>query len=1142
MKQLKLRKGMVGIAAGMLTLCPLIPIHAQQSDLIKVATNDCGVKDSQPFLVSGENYKLSDKFHGDAKSMTCNYGGKVIYAFNNLDIHADYQLEVVYLSDGERHQHIVVDGNELHSVNLEAGKEQRHLINLPRKAYAYGQLVLIFELDGNGPNALVSELNLYSSNPKAPVPFVGEEKEALRHVKAYKVNTEVDVEKVLPVYAAIPQAVNGTYQNQLSLNGNWFFHPKPEKEFYMKPISEDWKSIVVPGQWSMQGFAVDSMAYAGYRKQFEVPTDWEDRCIKLRFDGVHSEYRVFLNGTEVGAHLGGMTPFEVDITRQLKKGKNEVSLLVRSESLADMLGSLTQYAVHQLGGITRKVTLFALPRTHVSELRIVTPLDKECKNADLQLQTAITNTTDQLQKDLKLRVSINGLPNILEKNLPDLAQGATWKGLLTDSVLAPRLWDNEHPHLYTLNMELYQNGKMIERIEKRFGFRQVAVQGDQVILNGKPLKLRGVCHHEIHPLMGRVVNKELLRQDVELYRAANCNFIRTSHYPPCEELLDLCDELGMFVEVESPVCWIGHNANANWSTLNYRDPKYYGYILQANMETIHFYRNHPSVVFWSMANESCWNKEFAQVEEYVKKADPSRPHTFHDQAYGGFNNLGSTAPIANIHYPGPDGYKQAAKSSRPMIYGEYCHLNVYNRRELVTDPGIRSDWALAIGPTWENMYQTQGLLGGSIWSGIDDIFQLPDGRACGYGAWGPIDGWRRPKPEYWDMKKVYSPIKVHTTSLEPSHQLTLEVENRYGYMDLNEVKINYRYGNESGVLTVSVPPRGRGQITVPIQHPSAANELYLSFTDPRGFVADEYLIPVGRQVQNEVAVPAKVSTRLKSQKTHFVISGKNFSCRINRMTGQVEAFQQGNHESLVGGPYLMALPLVGGGCFPDHNAETPVFNDIWSAWKATSVMAEKQGEDVKIHVEGSYKEFEGCYDLLVNANGEVKVSYRFKALVDLNPRQWGVVFDSPLDYDNVFWRRKGLWTVYPEDHIGRPVGEAPLFYEGLPEKEDPRIRPCHSWNKDYNAMGSNDFRSTRRNIWYAGLTDHSGNKITVKSNGDQHWRSWLEGDKIRFLIADFASPGNEMFLESHMQRFRQPIQKGQIIEGTVHLIISSDNR
>ena len=1134
---IKKNLGSLILTAGLFTLGAPSQVFAQQANLTKVATNDCGVESAQPFLVQGQNYTMPKSISGNKESLTCNYGGKIVYAFNQLDIHADYQLEVVYLADQDRQQHIVVDGNELQSVALKKGVEQRHVINLPRKAYAYGQLVLVFETNGKGPNAIVSELNLYSSNAKAPVPFEGEAKQALTKVHAYKVDTNVDAEKVIPTYAIVPHFIKGTYQPKLSLNGSWLFNPKPAKDFYKQSVTDEWKSIVVPGQWSMQGFAVDSMAYGGYRKFFDVPADWKDRTVKLRFDGVHSEYQVFLNGEKVGYHMGGMTAYEIDVTKYLKAGKNEVGLLVRSESLADMLGSLTQYAVHQLGGITRKVTLFALPRTHVSDLRIVTPLDKSYTNAELQLQASVTNTTDQVQKGLKLRVIVEGLPNVIEKPLPDLAQGETWKGMLNDSVIAPLLWDNEHPNLYTLRMELHQNGVVSERIEKRFGFRHIEVKGNEVLLNGKAIKLRGVCHHEIHPLTGRVLNTELLKRDVELYRAANCNFIRTSHYPPCEEMLDICDELGMFVEVESPVCWVGHHANENWQILNYRDEKYYDYVLQVNMETIHFYRNHPSVIFWSMANESYWNKGFAQVEEYVKKADASRPHTFHDQAYGGFNNQGSTAPIANIHYPGPNGYKVAAKSDRPMVYGEYCHLNVYNRRELVTDPGVRSDWALALHPTWENMYKTKGVLGGSIWSGIDDIFQLPDGNACGYGAWGPIDGWRRPKPEYWDMKKIYSPIKVATTSLNPANELVVDVENRYTFMNLNEVKVSYRYGEEKGVLTVSIDPAAQGKIVIPIKNPSAANELYLSFTDPRGFVADEYLIPVGKQVQNEVAVPEKVSTRLKAHKTEFVVTGKHFVCRVNRTTGQVISLKKGEVESLIGGPMLMALPLTGGGCNPNHNAGTPVFNDLCSEWKATSVTASKEGEDVTIHVEGSYKEFEGSYDLFINANGELQVAYQFKALQDVNPRQWGMVFESKRDYDNTFWRRKGLWSVYPDDHISRPVGSADLFYAGLPEKEDPRVKPSNSWNMDFNQLGSNDFRSTRRNIWYAGLQDDKGNKIIVKSNGEQHWRSWLEGDCIRFLVADFVTAGNEMFLDSYYAPYRKPIKKGDVIKGKIHLMM-----
>lgn len=1112
------------------------PATAQQSKFKRVASNDCGVPDAQPFLVKGENYTMPDDIKGSKEAITCNFGNKVIYAFNQIDINADYQLEVVYLADHERIQHIVADGNEIQApVTLKPGREQRYLIDLPRKAYAYNQLVLVFEGAGKGANAIVSELNLYSSNPKSPIPFGEEEKRALVNINTYQIDTNVDVEKVLPTYTVQPQSVIGTYQPTLSLNGSWLFNPHPEKEFYKIQSTKDWHSIIVPGQWSMQGYKVDSMAFAGYRKMFTVPKDWNGKRIKLRLDGVHSEYHVYVNGVEAGYHLGGMTVYEIDITNYLKTGNNELSLAVRSESLADMLGSLTQYAAHQLGGITRKVTLFAVPETHISDMRIVTDLDKSYQNATLNVQMIIANTSNQVQKDLSLRFSIDGLSNVTERQIPLLGAGETWKGIISDSVIAPVLWNNEHPTLYTLKIELCQGKEIIETVEKRFGFREIEIHGNELFVNGQPIKLRGVCHHEMYPLTGRVITEELERRDVELYRAANCNFIRTSHYPPCEELLDLCDEMGMFVEVEAPVCWVGHGANENWTKLNYQDSKYYSYILQANMETIHFYRNHPSILFWSMANESYWNKEFAQVQEYVTKADPTRPHTFHDQAYGGFNNQGSTAPIANIHYPGPGGYKIAAKSERPMVYGEYCHLNVYNRSELVTDPGVRSDWALALAPTWENMYKTQGVLGGSIWSGIDDIFQMPDGNAVGYGPWGPIDGWRRPKPEYWDMKKIYSPIRVFTKELAPSGKLTVEIENRYTYLNMNELKIAYKYGDEQGIVSVNIPPAGHGTINIDIKHPEKANELYLSFTDPRGFIADEYLIPVGKQAQNELPDWNKLPTKLKESKDCFTITGKNFVCQINRHNGQITSLKKEGKEKLNGGPWLMALPLTGGGCYPNHNANTPIYNDLCKDWSAKKVNARKEDHNVIITVEGSYKEFEGDYTLTINANGELTIDYHFNALQDVNPRQLGLVFDAPKKYDSTFWRRKGMWSVYPSNHISRPVGTAALFYDGLPLQINPRVKPSWAWNMDFNELGSNDFRATRRNIWYAGLSDEAGNKITVRSNGKQHWRSWLDKNKIRFLIADFVTAGNEMFLEGYYSPYRKPIKKGDSIQGEIKL-------
>lgn len=1117
--------------------CLSIPvIVAQSSSMKRVAANDCGVSGSQPFLVKGENYKMPANLTDTEEALTCNFGGTVIYAFNHLDIHADYQLEVVYLADHERMQRIVADGIEIQSPTiLEAGKEQRYRIDLPRKAYAYGQLVLVFDGSGKGDNVIVSELNLYSSNPNAPVPFEGEEKRALHHAQSYKIDTEVDVEKVLPVYTVVPHSVPGTYQSSMSLNGPWLFCPSPAANFYVSGASADFKPILVPGQWSMQGFKVDSASMGGYLKIFILPEDWKGCRVKLRFDGVSSESRVYLNGKEVGYHLGGMTAFELDITSFLKEGENELALAVRSETLADMLGSLTQYAAHQLGGITRKVTLFAVPEVHISDLRIETELDDQYENAELKVFAAVTNTTGKSRKDISVRLSVDGRPAIIEKNIPQIAPGETWKGVLSGIVERPDLWSNERPNLYTLKMELSDGDSATELIEKRFGFREIEVKGNELFVNGRAVKLRGVCRHEAHPLTGRVMNESLQRQDVELYRAANCNFIRTSHYPPAEELLALCDELGMFVEVEAPVCWVGHHANENWKQLNYQDSQYYPYVLQVNMETIHFYRNHPSILFWSMANESYWNKEFAQVQEYVRKADPTRPHTFHDQAYGGFNNQGSTSPIANIHYPGPDGYKVAAESERPMIYGEYCHLNVYNRSELVTDPGVRSDWALALAPTWENMYLTKGVLGGSIWSGIDDIFQLPDGNAVGYGPWGPIDGWRRPKPEYWDMKKIYSPVRVYTQELSPAKELIVELENRYTYLDMSELKITYRYGNERGIVSATISPAGRGKIRIPIENPEVANELYLSFTDPRGFVADEYMIPVGKQVQNELPEWDEKATELKTDQASFHISGSGFSCEVSRATGQIVSLRKEGKEILIGGPWLMALPLTGGGCYPNHNANTPLYNDMCSDWKVTGSTAIKKENNVVITVEGSYKEFTGNYTLMVNANGELAVSYHFKSLADVNPRQWGLVFSAPENFHQVFWRRNGMWSVYPEDHISRPVGKADLFYAGLPERINPRLQPSWSWSMDFNELGSNDFRATRRNIWYAGLTDPAGNKITVRSDGKQHWRSWFDKDKVCFLIADFVTAGNEMFLEGYYAPYRKPIRIGEAIGGIVVL-------
>ncbi len=234
----------------------------------------------------------------------------------------------------------------------------------------------------------------------------------------------------------------------------------------------------------------------------------------------------------------------------------------------------------------------------------------------------------------------------------------------------------------------------------------------------------------------------------------------------------------------------------------------------------------------------------------------------------------------------------------------------------------------------------------------------------------------------------------------------------------------------------------------------------------------------------------------------------------------------------------MALPLDGEGCEPDHDANIPPFNDLCGNWKANSVKAKKEGKDVVISVVGSYYNFIGDYHMRINANGNLKLDYVFANKIAVNPRQWGMVFDSPKSFNELFWDRKGRWTSYPSKHIGRTNGTAPLFYEGVPEKINPREEPLWNWSMDFNKLGSNDFRSTRRNINYAGLRNNKGQQVmAISIDASQHWRSWLDGDNVQFLIAKFATAGNELFLGSFYASSRRPIEVGDEISDTIELQI-----
>jgi len=961
------------------------------------------------------------------------------------------------------------------------------------------------------------------------------------------------------VFPPLPQVVAGVASPVLSLNGTWSFDPAPPKDFE-KPEEPGpgWSVIEVPGDWTMQGFTVKPWTEAGYLKTVIIPADWKGSQIFLRCDGVQSLATFWVNGRMAGKHEGGFRAFMLDVTALCRPGRaNTLAAAVQNESVADILASGTQYASYQFGGLTRKVTLFAVPALHVDDIDVTTDVAGDGRTAAFKVKVVVEADSiaaaggDPARGEVRCTLADPAGRIVYNGTRPFTRPGPA--ELMTvpfaGTVEKAALWDPEHPNLHTLTVDLLAGGRTMETVVRRVGLREIEIAGTRLFVNGRPVKLRGINRHEAHPLRGRSLTPELWRKDAELYRAANINHIRTSHYPPAEEFLDACDELGLFVECEAPLVWVQHGANETWKTEDPRDPKYLAPIEWAVAETIAFNRRHPSIILWSLANESGWSPHFASANALAQAMDPSRPRTFHDQAYGGYNNRGSEEmPIANYHYPGPQGPELAVsmKLTRPLYYGEYCHLNCYNRSELAADPGVRDEYGRGFERMWEKIQGSKDVIGGSIWSGIDDVFFLPSGKATGYGEWGPIDGWRREKPEYWHIKKSYSPVKIGpacVTAPAAGEPLVLQVENRFDFSDLRECRIDWRIGDESGRATLELPPHSTGILRIrPKTAELAGKVLSVEVTDSRGVLVDRENIAIGDAAPPPppfriFATPTDASLQVLTvgtddggRETAITVRGNGFRWDFDSENGKVLQAEFGGVPLLCGGPVLMILPQTSGPCVTDFRPDVEPFNGACSDWKAEDVSLVRGSDGVTVKVTGSCAEAAGWYAVKIDRSGQAEFSYEFKLKDKIDPRQYGLVVYLPRSFDTLTWSRKGQWTAYPENHIGRPLGRARALTSG--HEAIFRKPPAWDWKDDENALGSNDFRSTKANVLWAVLSRPEGEGVMLESDGRHASRTFLDGDRVGWLIADFTTGGGDIFFAPHHKMDDRPLEAGQTIKGS----------
>ena len=872
----------------------------------------------------------------------------------------------------------------------------------------------------------------------------------------------------LPDEASYPvlQELAGVETPAVLLSGTWQFRYSPDSK---------WDKIQVPGEPAMQGYAIEHDKPFTYRKSFTVPADYAGKHTILRFDGVYSHARLFVNDTFVREHHGGFTRWETDVTPFVRPGKkNEIRLEVTDR--LDDISYASGYAHHPIGGILRDVTLFALPETCLYDFYAETHLDAAYEDAVLKIGYS-SPVAGGAEVAYTLTEPSGRRYPLVQSRFP-LEEGGNMNEL---PVKNPLKWDAEHPNLYTLTITLSKDGKEIGRFDRRIGFRDVKIEKDRMLVNGMPVKLRGACRHDIHPTLGRTTTAELDSLDVILFKRSNMNFVRTSHYPPTERFLEYCDRYGIYVESETAVCFVDTYRQKNYAPGKTQDsaeftPRY----LSQCREMVKSFRSHPSILFWSIGNESVYGTNFQQCWDWVKATDKTRPVIF---SYPG--SVGEKKPVYDIlsmHYQDVNGnLNQWNRSTHgfqgegiPALFDEWAHPACYTYATLQEDPNIREFWGHSIERMWSGLFDAPGGLGGAIWGYVDETFMLPEpkvgtafwkefartakpedyqGKCVGYGEWGIVDVWRREKPEFWATKKAYSPVRLMTTevaSFLSGQRLLLPLYNRFDHTDLDEIKIRYTYkGVEKELPAPSIAPHQKGLLVIPAEAWEEGELLSICFYTATGELLDAEQVSLGSdyhvRLADSEASPVNGVLQVEETAGMMTIKGDGFEIPFSKETGLISNATSKGQVIIEKGPFLHLDINLNHLTGAEVRKSARKFLTSDSDWKKQSLTYTRKEGAVEVALSGFYQDVQTDILIRISPAGEMNVSYVVAGQPNGYLRETGLSFYLPERLDYLQWERKGMWSCYPEGAFAGNTGETSLYN---PKQVRYGENPAQPWSAD----------------------------------------------------------------------------------------------
>ena len=893
-----------------------------------------------------------------------------------------------------------------------------------------------------------------------------------------------------------------------SLNGIWKFNwvADPEKrpvDFYKPDFDvEKWDNIKVPATWQIEAvrnnkewdkplycntiypfcdwrhvewpnviqfrpadytFADMPNPVGSYRRNFVVPESWDKRDIYIRFNGVEAGFYIWVNGKKVGYSEDSYLPAEFNITPYLKKGENVLAVEVYRFTDGSFLECQDFW---RFSGIFRDVYLWSAPKTQIRDYFFKCDLDNEYKDADVSLDVELTGE----KKKGKLMVSLSD-----EKGKEIFSQEYDVKKGLNNvkfKVENPLKWTAETPVLYNLSLTLLNGKNRIDIRNTKVGFREIELANDgRLLVNGKSTLLKGVNRHDHSSLNGRTVSKEEMEKDVQLMKSLNLNAVRTSHYPNNPYFYDLCDRYGLYVLSEANV-----ECHGNMSLS--KEVSWEKSFVERNENMVLRYRNHVSIIIWSLGNESGNGQNHKSSELAIKKLDTTRPS--HYEGNSDYCDV-SSSMYSNVEWLEGVGRERLEKSERgeivkPHVVCEYAHAmgnSIGNFKEY-----------------WETYERYPALIGGFIWDWVDQSIEMPtpDGKGT-YKAVGgdfgdkPNDGNfctngvifadRTYSAKAYEVKKISQPVMVSSLG-----NMNFKITNKRFHTDISDLYCRYYVLEDSKVILSSelplpsLKPQSETVISLSdlkIDKVSGA-EYYIKF----GFYQkrDTYWAKAGFEVasnQIKIADSEKPVFNIKSgnlsltdNDDNYEIKGEKFVVEFSKKSGLMVSYKLNEKELISKGLELNAFRA------PTDNDKTidhewfskGLYNlelepGVWS-------VSNDKGK-VSLQIKNFYKGKKGFgftneVEYIVCPDGTIIVN---SAIVptstgDVLPRI-GYKMELPEGFERMRWYGNGPFENYIDRKEASFVG---VYDELVSDQWIDYVKP--------QVMG------VRSNVRWTSLTDHDG--------------------------------------------------------------------